>query len=141
MIHIVFATKNRIPALTINKKPVFINYLLAIIRNLNCTNIELNTMPDHVHILVDLRPSISISDFVKNLKQSSSRWINRENIFPAFDKWQEGYFAGSIGPDGVERCRNYIRNQEKHHLGSNPLQEIEKIVKLYNLNWYPDDWI
>ena len=60
--------------------------------------------------------------------------------FVKFDKWQKGYFAGSVGPDGVERCKNYISNQSQHHFGKDFMAEIEWLIGKYDLKWYKDDW-
>ena len=95
---------------------------------------------DHVHILINLHPDIALSTIVKTIKQSSSLWMHNNPSFIQFDKWQTGYFAGSVGPDGVDRCLNYIENQDKHHLSEGVIEELEFLINKYKLAWYEDDW-
>ena len=65
----------------------------------------------------------------------------RENEkFPFFGKWQEGYFAGSIGPEGIEKCKSYIENQPSHHNVRGYLEEMESMVNTYKMEWYQDEW-
>ena len=102
--------------------------------------IEAGGIHDHLHILIDLHPDTALSSLVKSIKQSSSIWMNGNPFFQDFDKWQAGYFAGSVGPDGVERCKRYIKNQEIHHLQKDWLIEMEWMVTKYEMQWYKEDW-
>lgn len=78
---------------------------------------ELNIQKDHVHLLIQLQPSISVSDAVKMLKGGSSRKIRKE--FPDLAEfywnsksfWADGYFAETIGKVDEKVIRNYIINQ------------------------------
>ncbi len=72
-------------------------------------------MPDHMHILVGMRPSQSISELMQEVKSSSSRWINDCGFVKHRFEWQEGYGAFSYALSEVPNVINYIRNQEAHH--------------------------
>jgi REP element-mobilizing transposase RayT len=72
-------------------------------------------MPDHIHLLVDLRPHPSVAAVVKAIKGISSRWINEAGRTPDHFAWQEGYSAFSVSPSVLERVRNYVLTQEQHH--------------------------
>ena len=97
-------------------------------------------MSDHVHILFDLNPSIALADIVKSIKRSSTLWLKGNGIFPYFEGWQEGYYAVSVGPDGLNACRQYIVNQEKHHSTTGFIDEIKDLILHSNLQWYSKDW-
>ena len=72
-------------------------------------------MPDHIHILIGLRPTQSISDLMKAIKQNSSLWINENKLSRFHFEWQEGYGAFSYSKSQVDKVIHYIRNQEIHH--------------------------
>lgn len=57
-----------------------------------------------------------------------------------FESWGVGYYAVSIGVDGIEGCRNYIINQEIHHNGEDLLSEMLQMAMSNGINWHPDDW-
>lgn len=101
----------------------------------------MNGIPNHIHLLIDLHPSVALADLVKDIKQFSNKWIkdNKEK-FPMFDKWGEGYYAVSIGITDLENCKNYIIGQKSHHFGQEFLAEMEWMALTSGLTWYADDW-
>ena len=70
---------------------------------------------DHVHLLASIHPSVSVSDMLRKVKASSSKWIHE--TFPEHKgfAWQEGYGAFSVSQSNVEQVRRYIEQQEEHH--------------------------
>lgn len=137
--HIVFSTNRREMTITEEYKKELYMYILGIIRNRNCYLLRMNGIANHIHMLVDLHPSVALADLVKDIKQWSSRWLKGNPKFPKFDSWSEGYFAVSIGIDGVEACKSYIRNQEQHHLGFDLTSEIQQIAHDNGVAIHPDD--
>ena len=77
--------------------------------------LAINGMPDHIHILVGMRPSQSASDLVQNIKANSSKWINEKKFLKVKFEWQEGYGAFSYSKSHVQNVIKYIQNQEKKH--------------------------
>lgn len=71
-------------------------------------------MPDHIHILIGMRPHQSISALMQNVKTESSKWIKDEKLAATF-AWQEGYGAFSYAKSQVPAVIRYIQNQEVHH--------------------------
>lgn len=94
-IHFVFVVKYRQGLISILWKNELYKYITGIVQNFGHKLDIINGMPDHVHMLVGLRPNQSISDLMKTLKQHSSKWINNQKLLKVRFEWQEGYAAFS----------------------------------------------
>ena len=114
-IQTVFAVSNRMSLIT----PVFqkdlYKYISGIVKNQKQKLISINGMPDHVHILIGLRPSMALADLVQEIKSDSTNFINRNKWVHGRFSWQEGYGAFSYGHSQLNTIIRYIQNQEKHH--------------------------
>lgn len=86
-------------------------------------------MPDHVHILCDLHPGVSLSSLIKDIKIATNLWIKESGLFPEFTNWQEGYGAFTYSVKEKETIINYIKNQKEHHRNENFEQEFSKLLK------------
>ena len=86
-------------------------------------------MPDHIHIFSDLHPSISLSDYVKNIKVATSLWLKESGKFPAFNGWQDGYGAFTYSPREKDIIIDYIKNQKQHHKKESFLDEYRYLLK------------
>ena len=89
-------------------------YLGGIIRSLDGVPHAVGGMPDHVHLLVGLRPTHRLSDVMREIKSESSGWVHRELALAHFS-WQQGYGAFTVGAPDLETARTYVLNQEMHH--------------------------
>ena len=91
-------------------------FIYGFCKNHNCVLYRINGMPDHVHLLVGLHPSIAIATFVHDLKIATNNFLtaNREK-FPSFVKWAEGYCALTYSEHDKSRVMQYIINQKEHH--------------------------
>ena len=72
-------------------------------------------MPDHVHILIGLKPSMALADLVRDIKADSTTYVNKNRWVRGKFTWQEGYGAFSYGHSQLDTIISYIQNQEKHH--------------------------
>ncbi len=72
-------------------------------------------MPDHIHLLVSIKPDISISTLVKDIKSNSSKWINQKTLVLGKIQWQEGFAVFSYAHSQLDNVIRYISNQEQHH--------------------------
>ena len=72
-------------------------------------------MPDHIHILIGLKPSMALADLVREIKADSTNFINKNKWVHGRFSWQEGYGAFSYGHSQLDTIIRYIQNQEKHH--------------------------
>jgi REP element-mobilizing transposase RayT len=111
--HLIFATKDREPLIAKPWRPELHSYLGGIIKGLDAHPQGIGGVADHVHLLVSLKPTHRLSDFMRELKKSSSSWI-RESHLPAF-RWQEGYAAFTVSASSRDAVRKYIASQEEHH--------------------------
>jgi REP element-mobilizing transposase RayT len=114
-IHTVFPVKYRKALI----HPEWKTDLQAIIGNLinemGCKTIIVNGMPDHMHCLFGLKPSISVSDVMKSAKSKSSKWVNENGYLQHRFEWQVGYGCFSYSRSSINAVIKYIRNQQIHH--------------------------
>ena len=132
-IHIVFAVKDRQNLIPKQHKAELHGYIMGIIRNKKQTLIQINSMPDHIHILVGVTPNTAISDLVRDIKANSTKFINRKQWVVGRFEWQEGFGAFSYARSQLDAIVNYIRNQEKHHSRKTFREEYLDILKRFNI--------
>ncbi len=94
----------------------------------------INGMPDHIHCLFLLNPQKSIAEVIKQIKGSSSHFINQNNLISEKFSWQTGYASYSVSESVVDKVFQYIKNQKSHHQKKTFEQEYEGFIKLYGLN-------
>ena len=132
-IHAIWATKERLPLLHQNSEQKVYSFIAEQLRELGCPVRIINGMPDHIHCLFLLNPQKSVADVIKQIKGSSSHYINENNIIPDKFSWQTGYAAYSVSESVVEKVFKYIKNQKEHHQKKTYQQEYEEFLKLYGL--------
>ena len=114
-IQTVFAVSSRMSLITPAFKEDLYKYITGIVTNQGQKLISINGMPDHVHILIGLRPAVALADLVQEIKADSTNFINRNKWVRGRFSWQEGYGAFSYGHSQLDTIIRYIQNQEKHH--------------------------
>jgi REP element-mobilizing transposase RayT len=114
-IQTVFAVSSRQSLIKAKFKEELYKYVSGIVRNQGQKLIAINGMPDHVHILIGLRPSMALADLVQEIKADSTNFINKKRVIRGRFSWQEGYGAFSYGHSQLDTIIRYIQNQEKHH--------------------------
>jgi putative transposase len=114
-IQTVFAVSSRMSLITPTFKEDLYKYIAGIVTNQGQKLISINGMPDHVHILIGLKPSMALADLVRDIKADSSTYINKNRWVRGKFTWQEGYGAFSYGHSQLDTIISYIQNQEKHH--------------------------
>ncbi|MBI5760890.1 MAG: IS200/IS605 family transposase [Planctomycetales bacterium] len=113
--HLVFSTKKRLPMITDAIEAELYKYLGGIVRGEGGILLEVGGMPDHVHLLVKLKPTIAVSDMLRLLKANSSKWVNEEKLKYRKFGWQDGYAAFTASQSQGDKVTKYIRNQKQHH--------------------------
>jgi putative transposase len=130
-IHLVWSTKNRAPLLT---KDIRLQLFAHIRENAPRKNIHVdfvNGHIDHVHCLISLNQKQTIAEIIQLIKGESSFWINKNNLCHQKFEWQDEYFAVSVSESGVNRVREYIKNQEEHHKNKTFQEEYDEFINKY----------
>ncbi len=139
-LQIVFAVQNRVSLIQPSWKEELYKYITGIVQNHNHKMLIINGMPDHVHLLVGMRPVQSISDMMEHVKSDSTRWINTKKLTHQKFKWQEGYGAFSYSKSHLPAVMNYIKNQEVHHKKKTFIEEYKEFLEKFEVA-YEDRYI
>lgn len=134
-IHFVFAVKYRAAMIGSEWKERLHQYITGIVQHNNHKMLQINSMPDHIHILIGMRPHQSISALVQNIKTESSKWVKEQNLCRGKFAWQEGYGAFSYSKSQVLNVISYIQRQEEHHQKRTFLEEYRKMLTAFELDW------
>ena len=143
-IQIVFAVKGRQNLIDRSFKEDLNKYITGIIKGKNQKPIILNGMSDHIHAFVGLRPSLSISDLARDIKNNSSNYINENGFTNKKFSWQEGFGAFSYSHSHIQNVYNYILNQEEHHRKRSFKEEYIELLKNFEIDHdekYLFEWI
>ncbi len=133
--HIVFSTKIRQRFITESIEEELHKYISGIIRGIEGSCIEINGMPDHVHILAILPPKIAISDALRTIKANSSKWLHETNLTLSKFAWQDGYSAFTVSASQVELVRQYIRDQKAHHAERDFKAELLSLLEKHEVEY------
>jgi REP element-mobilizing transposase RayT len=113
--HIVFCTHNRENTIPVEQQEALYKYIRGIITKRKGVLYRINGMENHIHILSDLHPTVSLADFIKEIKTGTNIWVKESGKYPKFTSWAEGYCALTYTYRDREMIVNYIKNQKEHH--------------------------
>ncbi len=138
-IHFVWSTKKRIPFLNSPelRKKVW-QHIKENAKSKGFFVDFVNGYADHCHCLVSLGVDQTIQKVMNLIKGESSYWINKNNLTKDKFEWQNDYFAVSVSESGLEKVRDYIKNQEEHHSHKSFQEEYEEYLKHYNFKKFED---
>ena len=134
-IQFVFAVKYREGLIKAEWKEKLHQYMTGIFQENRHKMLQINSMPDHIHILAGMRPDQSISSLIQNVKTESSKWVKAQNFSKHPFAWQEGFGAFSYGKSQVPAVIEYIQNQEIHHKKETFLDEYRRLLKVFDIDW------
>ncbi len=103
----------------------------------------INGMPDHIHLLIGLKPDCALSDLVRDIKANSSKWVNDNQLVAGKFEWQTGFAAFSVSQSGVKSVLHYILTQEEHHQKVTLKEEYIAFLEAYQIEFNPEylpDW-
>ena len=126
--HLVFSTRKREEFLVEAIRLRLHEYLSGTVLGLKGHCRSVGGTADHVHLLVGLGATHTLSDFVRELKKASSKWAREQASSRRF-AWQEGYAAFTVSASGVEGVRRYIANQEEHHRKRSFRDELKMMLE------------
>ena len=134
-IHIVFAVEHRDRLIHSSFKDELMKYITGIIQNKGNKLLAINTMPDHGHLFLGLNPKNAISDLVKDIKVSTTDFVNEKKWLRSRFRWQEGYGAFSYSHSQIDKVVKYILNQEKHHKRISFRDEYNKMLNAFDVKY------
>jgi REP element-mobilizing transposase RayT len=133
-IHAIWATKHRLPLIGRNVESKIYAFISEQFKDQGCPVKIINGMPDHVHSLFLLSPKTSMASIIKQVKGSSSYYINQNELTDQQFAWQTGYAAYSVSESVLERTFLYIQNQKQHHQKLGSQYEYEQFLKLHGFD-------
>jgi REP element-mobilizing transposase RayT len=137
--HTVFSTKHRANLITPDLEIRLFPFIGGIVRDLRCTLLAINGMPDHIHLLIRYRADLSHSEMLQQIKARSSKWINDavpQNIPFA---WQEGYGGFTVSKSGVPEVQAYISRQKEHHKKQDFKSEFLELLRRHEIEFDESD--
>lgn len=126
--HIVFRTKygkNTIPP--IHEKELYA-YIMGIIENKKSKLYRIGGTENHIHLLIDLHPTFALSEFMKELKEYSSKWLAKNPNFPDFEGWAVSFAGFTYNLNDKQTIINYIKNQKVHHKAVSFEEEYRQFI-------------
>lgn len=115
LFHIVFATNNRELTITNQYREDLYRFIWKTLTEKKCKLIRIGGIPNHIHLLIDLHPGISLSEIVRDIKAKSSGWLKKDYRFPKFIGWAKEYFAATVSYADRNNVIEYIKTQQEHH--------------------------
>ncbi|MCO5242105.1 MAG: IS200/IS605 family transposase [Chitinophagaceae bacterium] len=126
--HLIFGTKHRKATIAEENCEQLYKYIWGVVRNKRCKLYRINGAEDHIHILSDLHPSISLANYIKDIKIASNGWMKENGLFPGFEEWQDGYGAFTCSIKEKDTIINYIKNQKEHHKKETFRDEFRRLL-------------
>ena len=134
-LQIVFAVQGRRSFIPIVHAQSLYQYITGIITQQGQKLLAINGMPDHLHILIGLRPDKALSDLMREVKANSSKFINEQKWLPTKFSWQEGFGAFSYGASQLPQVITYIERQQEHHAKKTFAQEYELLLQHFGVEY------
>jgi putative transposase len=134
-VQVVFTVQGRLSLVPVDRKEELHKFMTGIVKNDGQKLISINSMPDHVHILIGLEPSIALSELVRDIKANSSRFINQRRWIKTKFAWQEGFGAFSYSRSQLDSVIHYIQNQEQHHRKRSFKDEYLELLRKFQVEF------
>ena len=134
-IQVVFAVEGRQSLISPEHNDELQKYITGIVSAQKHKLIAINNVPDHLHLLVGLRPDAALSDLVRDIKTGSSKFINEQRWVMGRFSWQEGFGAFSYSRSQLTAVIRYIHNQQKHHARQSFLDEYRALLERFGVEY------
>lgn len=134
-LHLVFAVKYMAALIQDSWEELLYKYMTGIIQQQGHKVMAINGMPDHMHILIGMRPVQALSDLMRMVKGDSAEWINKKGLAMGYFRWQEGYGAFSYKKSDLHFVIRYIRNQKEHHAKRKFREEYRELLREFEVNF------
>ncbi len=143
-IQVVMAVKGRNSLISQSWEEELYKYMTGIITNKGQKLISINGMPDHVHILIGMKPACCLSDLIREVKKASNAFVKEKRFTKYKFDWQDGYGAFSYSHSALDNVIAYIQNQKEHHKKKTFKQEYVGFLKKFQVVYeekYLFEWI
>lgn len=129
----VFSVKHRQALIPKEHKEELHKYMTGLVQKRKAKMLAVHCMPDHTHIFVGYKPSVLISDFVKEIKVESNEFVNDKKWVKGKFDWQDGYGVFSYSHSHIDAVCKYVMNQERHHYKKTFRQEYVEMLKKFEI--------
>ena len=143
-IQLIFAVKEKRSLITSSFEEEFFKHISGIIKQKDQKLLAIKAIPDHIHILIGIRPSCCLSDLVREVKISSNKFINERKLSPNKFEWQDGYGAFSSSHPSLKSVITYIKDQKVHHRKQSFRKEYIALLTKFQIEFkeeYLLEWI
>jgi putative transposase len=134
-VQLIFAVKGRLSLINPSWETDLYKYITGIVKNQGHKLLAINGMPDHIHILISLSPTCTISNLVMEIKKASNKYINTNNFSKGKFAWQEGFGAFSYSQSALKNVISYIENQKEHHSKTTFQSEYKDFLVKFNIDF------
>jgi REP element-mobilizing transposase RayT len=134
-VQLVFAVKGRESLIPKGSREQIHKYITSVVQKDGNKMLAVFCMQNHIHLLIGLNPSISISALVLDIKRASTNFINENNIVRIQFNWQKGFGVFSYSKSQVNDVVNYILNQEAHHQKKTFRQEYVEFLQKFEVEY------
>jgi len=134
-LHVVFAVEGRQSLIAPEHNDELQKYITGIVSGQKQKLIAINNVPDHLHLLVGLKPDLALSDLVRDIKAGSSKFINEKHWVKGRFSWQEGFGAFSYSRSQLGTVIRYIENQQQHHTKHTFRDEYVELLEKFNVEF------
>ena len=131
-VQVVFAVYGRENLISKEWKDELYKYITGIVKSNDQKLLAINGVSDHVHILLNIKPNIALSDLVRDIKANSSRFINEKRFVKGKFSWQEDFGAFSYSISQIDDVIQYIENQEKKSFKDEYLAYLKRFEINFN---------
>lgn len=133
--HLIFGVYNRYSLIVPDIRPRMHQYLATVLKSHGQLPLCVGGVGDHVHIMFASTPKTCIPDLVKELKVSSTKWMNENHLCLGRFQWQRGYGIFTVSRSHREKVSQYIKNQEHHHAIYGFAEEFKRFLELNEITY------
>ena len=134
--HIVFRPHGNAPVITEAYERDLYMYIYGFCKKGQCVLYRINGMPDHIHMLVSIHPTIALASFVHDLKIATGNFMRaNRDMFPKYESWESTYGAFTYSEADKEKVINYIINQKEHHRRISTREELINILQEFGIEY------
>jgi putative transposase len=136
-LHCVWGTKVKTPYLIGDLKFDLLNHIRSNAKEKDIYIDFINGSTDHLHCLLSLNYNHSLSYVMQMIKGESSHWINKNSLTKQKFLWAEEYYGVSVSESDIQNVREYIKNQERHHMRQTWQEETDDFIRIYGFEKFP----